>query len=250
MGYTYVFADLHGRYDLLMAAMDAIYAHANEPGTIVLTGDYVDRGPESRQILDELIHGEVRPGWIRRCLKGNHEDIMLQCYTGRANLAWWLQNGGVETLVSYGQPLVQHLIPGIVPNEHINWIESLPLMHVDEHRVFVHAGVIADLPIEEQEEQTIIWMLYDDDDAGGHASGRHVVHGHHQFANGPILKAGRTDLDTFAWFTGRLVIGVFDDAVPGGPVDLITVQLAPHAAAKRFDVDGDGNLRPRENVLT
>jgi len=56
---------------------------------------------------------------------------------------------------------------------------------------------------------------------------RHVVHGHHQHANGPIFKKNRTNLDTFAWYTGRLAIGVFDDGRPGGPIEVLKVNGEP-----------------------
>jgi serine/threonine protein phosphatase 1 len=67
-----------------------------------------------------------------------------------------------------------------------------------------------------------LWKIYPDDDDRGHGQ-RHVVHGHHQHANGPIFKNNRTNLDTFAWYTGRLAIGVFDDARPGGPIEALEV---------------------------
>jgi hypothetical protein len=64
------------------------------------------------------------------------------------------------------------------------------------------------------------------DDQRGHDV-RHVVHGHHPFKDGPITIEGRTNLDTLAWHTGRLVVGVFDDDVPGGPVSLLEVRGEP-----------------------
>jgi len=72
----------------------------------------------------------------------------------------------------------------------------------------------------------LLWWLYPDNADIGHGD-RHVVHGHHQFADGPKCYRRRTDLDTLAWFTGRLVIGVFDDDIAGGPVDFIEVICAP-----------------------
>jgi hypothetical protein len=63
-------------------------------------------------------------------------------------------------------------------------------------------------------------------DDGGYGQ-RHVVHGHHQHAHGPIFKKNRTNLDTFAWYTGRLAIGVFDDARPGGPIEVLEVNGEP-----------------------
>ncbi|MGB8628637.1 MAG: hypothetical protein WCD69_04500 [Xanthobacteraceae bacterium] len=97
------------------------------------------------------------------------------------------------------------------------------LMHVDKHRIFVYAGLDPNCSLDEQDPQEVIWKIYNDHDNGGHGQ-RHVVHGHHQHANGPILMKNRTNLDTFAWNTGRLVIGVFDDDTPGGPLEILEAQ--------------------------
>jgi serine/threonine protein phosphatase 1 len=71
-----------------------------------------------------------------------------------------------------------------------------------------------------------MWKIYPDDDERGYGQ-RHVVHGHHQHAHGPIFKKNRTNLDTFAWYTGRLAIGVFDDESPGGPIEVLEVNSEP-----------------------
>jgi serine/threonine protein phosphatase 1 len=99
-------------------------------------------------------------------------------------------------------------------------------MHVDAHRVFVHAGIDPNCSLDEQDAEDVIWKIYRDDDDGGYGQ-RHVVHGHHQHAHGPIFKKNRTNLDTFAWYTGRLAIGVFDDARPGGPIEVLEVNCEP-----------------------
>lgn len=156
------------------------------------------------------------------CLKGNHEEMMVHTLRKPLHPGWWIGNGGGATLVSYGHAKSGAYDPEVVPEEHLDWLDALPLMHVDEHRVFVHAGVDPVFSLDMQIPETLLWKLYHEHDERGHGD-RHVVHGHHQFAEGPILKQGRTDLDTFAWNTGRLVVGVFDDAVAGGPVGVIEV---------------------------
>jgi hypothetical protein len=102
-------------------------------------------------------------------------------------------------------------------------------MHVDEHHIFVHAGLDPNSSLDEQDPQEVIWKIYGDRDEGGHGQ-HHVVHGHHHHADGPILKKNRTNLDTFAWYTGRLVIGVFDDDTPGGPLEVLEVRGQPIGA--------------------
>jgi serine/threonine protein phosphatase 1 len=226
MSKTYAIADLHGRFDLLEMALARIAEHVEPPATLVTLGDYVDRGPNSRKVIECLMAGLGRDGWRLMCLKGNHEDIMWQTCRCLPDADWWLTNGGGATLISYGQREGDQADVTVVPASHLDWIERLPLMHVDEHRVFVHAGVNPHLPLDDQDAEDVIWKIYPDNDDGGHRQ-RHVVHGHHQHADGPIFKKSRTDLDTFAWYTGRLAIGVFDDAAPGGPIEILEVKGEP-----------------------
>jgi len=141
---------------------------------------------------------------------------------------WWLTNGGNAALISYGQQIGDEADVTVIPDELLRWIEQLPLMHVDEHRIFVHAGVDPNFSLDEQDPQDVVWKIYDDYDNSGYGQ-RHVVHGHDQHANGPILKKNRTNLDTFAWYTGRLAIGVFDDDTPGGPLEILEIHGQPHS---------------------
>jgi serine/threonine protein phosphatase 1 len=227
MSTTYAIADLHGRFDLLEMVLAKIADHGKPPATLVTLGDYVDRGPDSRQVIERLRAGFNDEGWRLIGLKGNHEDIMWQTCRGVVpDCDWWLTNGGGATLISYGQNIGDEADVAVVPRRHLRWIEALPLMHVDKHRIFVHAGVDPNLLLDEQDPHDVIWKIYDDRDESGYGQ-RHVVHGHHQHANGPMLKKNRTNLDTFAWYTGRLVIGVFDDDTPGGPVELLEVHGQP-----------------------
>jgi len=213
MSKTYAIADLHGRFDLLEIALARITERAEPPATVVTLGDYVDRGPDSRKIVERLMAGLGRDGWRLICLRGNHEDIMWQTCRRLPDVDWWLTNGGGATLISYGQQVGDQADVAVVPASHLDWVERLPLMYVDTHRVFVHAGLDPNCPLDEQDAEDVVWKIYPDDDDSGHFQ-RHVVHGHHQHPHGPIFKKNRTNLDTLAWYTGRLAIGVFDDAEP------------------------------------
>ena len=99
-------------------------------------------------------------------------------------------------------------------------------MHSAAHRIYVHAGLDPELPLELQDEHTLLCKRYPKGDGAGFG-GRHIVHGHNSLFGGPELFEGRTNLDTLAWRTGRLVTGVFDDDQPGGPVDFIVVRGPP-----------------------
>ncbi|GEP00545.1 metallophosphoesterase [Methylobacterium haplocladii] len=221
MAFTFAVPDLHGRADLLDLALAAVTARGG--GTVVFTGDYVDRGPTSRQIIERLMAGAPEgQRWL--ILKGNHEDMMVEVCRGRAPIELWVQNGGGSTLVSYGHPRRCEAVDlSVVPSEHVAWLDRLGLLFADEHRIYVHAGIDPTLPFTAQSKKTMLWMrdhgAFDDG-----FEGKHVVHGHTPLPDGPDRRPGRTNLDTLAWHTGRLCIGVFDDDVPGGPVEVIEIR--------------------------
>lgn len=215
-------ADIHGRADLLAVAVQLIDRHASgRCGTLITLGDYVDRGPKSREVID-LLMGGCNPGWQLICLKGNHEVMMGEAVSHPAALQPWLSKGGGATLVSYGYEPGTAVDASIVPHAHLKWISSRPLIHADRFRIYVHAGVDPHRDLSEQKEETLLWKRYADEDARGHG-GRHVVHGHTGNAKGPVTSGARTNLDTLAWRTGRLMVGIFADDLPGGPVNLIEV---------------------------
>lgn len=220
MPLTYVIPDLHGRRDLLDRALAAIETHrAGENCTLVLLGDYVDKGPDSRRVIARLRAG-VAPGLRLAMLKGNHDALMVAALRGIVPMEKWLAKGGDAAQASYGGDAAD------VPVHDIDWLDGRPLWHMDAHRIYVHAGVDPALPLPQQDPLVLMTKRYADDDESGHDTGdgaRHVVHGHDRHPGGPLLKRGRSNLDTDAWRTGRLVIGVFDDARPGGPVELIDV---------------------------
>jgi serine/threonine protein phosphatase 1 len=218
MRLTYVIPDLHGRYDLLGDALAGIEARS-EIGTIVTLGDYVDKGPDSKQVIDRLLAG-FAAGWRLVALKGNHDEMMVEALREPAKMAAWLAKGGDAALASYGGD------PAAVPSAHIAWLDQLGLMHVDAHRLYVHAGVDPDVPLELQRETTLLCKRYPKGFPDGFGE-LHVVHGHDNFPDGPLLYEGRTNLDTLAWRTGRLMVGVFDDDRPGGPVDFLVVKGSP-----------------------
>jgi serine/threonine protein phosphatase 1 len=237
MSRTYAIADLHGRFDLLERAIDLIEADAGDAGgTFIVLGDFVDRGPQSRNIIDLLMVGPQRPNWQWIVLQGNHEAMMIEVLSAPNPdlMRWWMGNGGGQTLQSYGYASGDLVHPLKVPADHLAWLAGLPVYHEDEHRIFVHAGVPPHQPLFEAKRETLQWMLYPSDETypdaevhadSQHCSGKHIVHGHHQSASHPLLKPHRTNLDSFAWHTGRLAIGVFDNDY-ATPVAIMAAQAA------------------------
>ena len=220
MSLTYVIPDIHGRHDLLSEALAGITLRSRgERCVIVMIGDYVDKGPDSKAVIDRLLEG-VDAGWRLVTLKGNHDALMSEALRDPSKMAAWIAKGGDAALASYGGD------PAAVPPAHIDWLDRLQLLHVDAHRVYVHAGVDPELPLDQQSEATLLCKRYPKEFSGGFGA-RHVVHGHDNHPEGPLLYEGRTNLDTLAWRTGRLMVGVFDDDKPGGPIDFIVVKGAP-----------------------
>jgi serine/threonine protein phosphatase 1 len=220
MSQTFVIPDIHGRLDLLDSGLAEIAARSKDGrDTIITIGDYVDKGPASKGVIDRLMRGAGN-GFALVTLKGNHDAMMADALRDHSKMADWLAKGGDDALASYGGDAAD------VPQLHIRWLEQLRLFHVDRHRVYVHAGVDPGVSLELQSEKTLLWKRYAEGYPEGFG-GRHVVHGHDNHPEGPLLYEGRTNLDTQAWRTGRLMIGIFDDDRPGGPIDFIAVKGAP-----------------------
>jgi serine/threonine protein phosphatase 1 len=223
MSFTYAIPDVHGRLDLLDAGLARVAQHAaGERATIVTLGDYVDRGPNSRGVIECLMAWRSETLTLV-ALKGNHEAMMWETCNNLLELGRWVENGGGQTLASYGvnYSLLDSNLR-LVPQAHLDWIANLAVMHVDRHRVFAHAGVDCKIPLSRQSEQVLLWKRYPAGFDRGHGD-RHVVHGHHADPKAPLVTSGKTNLDGLAWQTGRLVIGVFDDDRPGGAVEFLEI---------------------------
>ncbi|MFP4002282.1 MAG: metallophosphoesterase family protein [Alphaproteobacteria bacterium] len=218
----YAIGDVHGRDDLLERLYGQIQADAerrywNRVRRIVHLGDYVDRGPASRQVIERAIAG--LPGFESVCLKGNHEDMMLSYLeTGtRWDAEQWLINGGLETLESYGaagEPLDIIAVRDAIGERHWRWLEGLKLSHREPGYFFVHAGIVPGRPLEEQEEKDLLWIRYAFLNSR-EDHGVRVVHGHTP-VDAPEVRPNRINLDTGAYFSGHLTCAVFDGTENGG----------------------------------
>jgi serine/threonine protein phosphatase 1 len=228
---TYAIGDVHGRLDLLRQAVGAISEHVGDrPFRVIFLGDYVDRGPDSRGVVEFLI--DLQRRWPAVCLKGNHEQLMLQAITepGRRRLERWLEYGGDQTLRSYGLGPQDDL--AAVPAEHLRWMAALPRTTSDKHRIYVHAGLMPGTPAHRQNDETCLWIRERFLQASASEFEAHVVHGHTPVWEGkpdpaePELLAHRTNIDTGAFATGVLCVAVFDAETAGGPIELMRVTSA------------------------
>lgn len=213
----YAIGDVHGCYDLLLNAEQRILEDAaGFPGAIlvILLGDYVDRGPHSREVLEHLC-GPTHPQMVRITLCGNHEEGFLKLLQNPAVVTEWLRFAGPETLASYGLDvayILRHGGPGAfatalaqaVPDQHRRLLEELPVMLTVGSFVFVHAGIRPGVPLPEQRDQDLVWIREPFLEKGPQLPFI-VIHGHTP-ATMPFVGQGRIGIDTGAFATGKLTV--------------------------------------------
>jgi serine/threonine protein phosphatase 1 len=212
----YAIGDVHGCSSLLEQLLASIEAHVTAFPSfrpiLVFLGDYIDRGPASRQVIDQLIflreHKEVI------FLKGNHEGYLLEFLKLPAILPKWLQYGGLDTLRSYGITPRSHLDPkeqeflaaslshALTECGHLEFLNQLKISFVCEDFFFVHAGVRPNIPLADQSEEDLLSIRHDFLHYQGDL-GKIVVHGHTPVAH-PEVCSNRINIDTGAYATGQL----------------------------------------------
>jgi serine/threonine protein phosphatase 1 len=189
--------DVHG----CLAALDAVLQAAAPGGedTLVALGDYVDRGPDSRGVIERLLE------LGRRCrlvpLLGNHDEMMLQICRGQGDLMdAWLRFGGQATVDSYGGD-----VPDGVPASHVEFLRGCRLIHQTERHFFAHANYWAATGLEHQLREVLLWESLRDRVPGPHASGKTAILGHTSQKSGEILDLGYLKcIDTYVYGTGWL----------------------------------------------
>ncbi len=158
-GRLFAIGDIHGCARELERLLDALALADGD--TVAFVGDYLDRGPDARAVIDLVLALRERPGLSTVFLRGNHEDMCLG-YLGRDG-SWgeaWCQNGGTATLRSYGiDPRLSGAdAAAAMPAAHLAFLESLVPSHVAEQHLLVHAGVRPDLPWGDQELEDLLWI--------------------------------------------------------------------------------------------
>ena len=221
---TYALTDIHGRFDLLELALAEIERRGGFK-RLVFLGDYVDRGPRSREVVERLIELDRAENVV--CLMGNHEKMFVDFADSEGRHGdMFLSNGGRETIESYLTPAGD--LDRTAMSQHASWMSSLPLWFEDGRRVYVHAGILPGEAIEDQPPSVLIWSrMHDFFSATRSQMGAYVVHGHtpvhddKDYADLDITSA-RANLDTGAYRTGKLSVGVFDDSQER-PVEVFSV---------------------------
>jgi serine/threonine protein phosphatase 1 len=187
-GRTIAIGDIHGCSRALATLVEAIRPSALD--TLVFLGDYIDRGPDSRGVLDQLL---ALAGQCRLVpLLGNHEELLVAAVRDPAAVRPWLLNGGVETLRSYGWAPggPRRSLADWIPGPHWEFLAGcLPYYETETH-VFLHAGYVPDLPLEEQPGEALWWLATDPRTARPHRSGKVAVVGHTPQRSGEVLDLG------------------------------------------------------------
>lgn len=208
---TFAIGDVHGCFDKLRALLSSCeQLSAGRQARHVLLGDYIDRGPDSRKVVDFLIAQQTGADGRFVCLRGNHEQMLIDAAASDRSdraLVNWFGNGGEQTLDSYGID-----DPSALPPQHLTWLTSLPLTMTDPERLFVHAGIRPGIALIEQSGDDLVnirepFLSCDE---------RHklfVVHGHTPTkTRQPDLRTNRLNLDTGACFGGPLTAAAFSRA--------------------------------------
>jgi len=225
---VYAIGDIHGRLDLLDALHKQIIADAAtaeaQRNVIVYLGDYVDRGLDSKTVLERMVNDHP-PGFEKVHLKGNHEAIMLDFLEDSSIGKKWLAIGGNATLLSYGvkQPSgrgtaeefenVQEDLMSKLPPAHLAFLESLKLTHTIGDYQFVHAGVRPGRSLSRQVERDLIWIR-EPFLSSPTWHGKVIVHGHSTEWE-PDVYDNRIGIDTAAYASGRLTSLVLWDEERG-----------------------------------
>lgn len=197
---TLVIGDIHG----CLRALETLVAFVplRSEDRLITLGDYVDRGPDSKGVLDWIIERTLEGRCIP--LLGNHEIMMLDALNGRLSMTSWLGFGGRETLASYAYPgRTPH--PRDISDAHLYFLSrELRPWYESESHIFVHASLEANLPLTEQPNEALFWNRCDQ--MQPHQSGKHVIVGHSAQRSGEPLRTNYfTCIDTWVYgFEGWL----------------------------------------------
>lgn len=187
---TYAIGDIHGCSYALNALLEGLTLGPTD--LVVTLGDYVDRGPDSRGVIDRLIRLRREVPLI--ALRGNHELMMLEARRDPYSATAWHECGGYAAVESYGGSLDG------VPDAHWDFLESLVPYHETPDTIFVHAGVSPYLPLDRQSPLWLYWEPLEAETSRPHYSGKRVICGHTRQREGVPLDLGHcVCIDTSAY---------------------------------------------------
>ena len=194
---TFAIGDLHGCSHALEEVLQRIDP---QPGdTIVTLGDYVNRGPDTRGVIERLLTLQERCRLIP--LLGNHDEVLLAVLDGRANLARLLRAGGQQTIDSYrpGGTLAD------MPHEHVEFLRSCQRYYESNTHLFAHGNYDPARPLAETDNATFTWRRLEPPYPAPHCSGKRVIVGHTAQRSYQVLDLGHVlCIDTGCCYGGVL----------------------------------------------
>jgi serine/threonine protein phosphatase 1 len=197
----FAIGDIHGcisHLDKLTAQLDIDASQ----DTLIFVGDYIDRGPDSKGVIDAIL--DIRKN-IRDvvCLTGNHEDMFLNYCLDRRNENLYMSNGGMRTLASYGfSPEGTEQL--ILPPSHREFFTGLRTYHETDDYIFVHAGLRPGIPLDRQDREDLLWIRFEFINSP-YDFGKTVVYGHTPVSlNKPLIDKNKICIDTGAVYGGKL----------------------------------------------
>ena len=191
---TLVIGDIHGCLDSLKSLIESV--ELKESDLLITLGDYIDRGENSKGVIDYLI--ELKKSYNVITLKGNHEELLEQACKTRMDRLVWNNVGGLSTLVSYGITNPNH-----IPKEHWDFLDECEMYYETDTHIFVHGGLEPDEPVDEQDDEALLWLRVRD--VKPHMSGKIIVCGHTPQRNHSILNLSYAIcVDTHAYAEGWL----------------------------------------------
>ncbi len=218
---VYVVGDIHGCLALLDTLLNRIADdHARAPAasaSIIFLGDYIDRGPDSRGVLERLARREVPLPYV--ALRGNHEEMLISFLSDAAYMSSWRHFGGLETLHSFGFDIQSMLaresfeearvaLIGALPQHVLDFLAHTRTHHELDHVYFCHAGVRPGIPLAQQASQDLMWIR-EEFLASSANHGKMIVHGHTPVET-PDIRPNRINVDTGAYLTGTLTALVME----------------------------------------
>jgi serine/threonine protein phosphatase 1 len=211
---TCIIGDIHGCFSSLTALLDRVQHRAD---TIVFLGDYIDRGPDSKKVVEQVLQlKQELPHVIT--LMGNHEFMLLNFLDGLDD-DLFLRVGGRQTLASYGLPPVTTPAEAKknIGRDHLAFFQDLPLLWENGHGIYVHAGLQPGIHLSRQTGQWCLWIR-DEFIRSSCNFGKPVVFGHTIF-NNPLVRKNKIGIDTGAVYGGSLTALLLPDrefiSVPG-----------------------------------
>jgi serine/threonine protein phosphatase 1 len=192
--------DIHGMYEKLVQMMKILPWDPQQGDLLLFIGDYIDRGPKSKDVVDYLVKLKQHGGEIV-FLKGNHEQMLMRYYFEQKDQMLYVANGGAETIASYVEGAIGKK-EFRLPEDHVDFFYSLQISFQTDDYIFVHAGLRDGVPLSDQTEEDILWIreefIY-----SAYDWNKRVIFGHTALET-PFVTPGKIGIDTGAVYGNKL----------------------------------------------